>query len=278
MPRGVSPGASDALKNPSREADIDLSALPNLPIDNGGPTFAEPWQAQAFALAVRLSTQGHFTWREWTDFFGAELRAAAERGEPDDGSKYYEHWVTALERLVTTKGLAGAAALTARKDAWAEAYRSTPHGTPVELKQTDLRPRFRQTIQLPDGEEVEIVQRRAHLSYCCSGCCCGDVERGYAPVPVDTFKQEWLRRRLRRIVHMTKGGCLGPCELANVVSLVFDGRAVWFHSVNTPELVCRIFDYIDSMVLADRFEPPPADLAPYAFNYYDWEVRTAGRS
>jgi nitrile hydratase accessory protein len=248
-------------------------ALPGLPRLEGEPVFAEPWEAQAFALAVRLSAAGHFTWSEWTDALGAELAAAAARGEPDDGSKYYQHWVSALERLVTTRGLAGAAALTARKDAWAEAYRSTPHGQPVELKQTDLRPRFRQRVRMDDGEEVEIIQRRAHLSYCHSGCCCGDVERGYAPVPVETFKQEWLRRRLRRIVHLTKGGCLGPCELANVVSLVFDGHAVWFHSVDSPALVCQIFDYIDAMVLADRFEPPPPALVGYAFNFYDWEAR-----
>jgi nitrile hydratase accessory protein len=255
--------------------DLEFDVLPGLPRLEGEPVFAEPWEAQAFALAVRLSAAGHFTWNEWTQALGAELAAAAAGGEPDDGSKYYQHWVSALERLVTTRGLAGAAALTARKDAWAEAYRSTPHGQPVELKQTDLRPRFRQKVRTGDGEEVEIIQRRAHLSYCHSGCCCGDVERGYAPVPVETFKQEWLRRRLRRIVHLTKGGCLGPCELANVVSLVFDGHAVWFHSVDSPALVCRIFDYIDAMVLADRFEPPPPSLAPHTFNFYDWEARGA---
>ena len=111
----------------------DLSALPLLPRDEGGPVFAEPWQAQAFALAVRLSAQGHFTWKEWADALAAELKAAADRGEPDDGSLYYEHWLAALERLVTAKGLTDPASLHARKEAWADAYRDTPHGKPVEL-------------------------------------------------------------------------------------------------------------------------------------------------
>lgn len=97
------------------------------------PVFAEPWEAQAFALAVKLSEQGCFTWKEWTDTLAAELKAAAGRGEPDDGSRYYQHWLAALERLVTDKGLTDTAALLARKDAWAEAYRHTPHGKPVEL-------------------------------------------------------------------------------------------------------------------------------------------------
>jgi nitrile hydratase accessory protein len=95
--------------------------------------FAEPWEAQAFALAVKLCEQGHFTWKEWATTLGDELRAAAVRGEPDDGSRYYHHWLAALERLATEKGLTDRAAMEARKEAWADAYRHTPHGKPVEL-------------------------------------------------------------------------------------------------------------------------------------------------
>ena len=113
-----------------------LSELPRLPRDEGGPVFAEPWQAQAFALAVKLSEQGHFTWKEWAATLAAELKAAADRGEPDDGSRYYEHWLAALERLVTVRGLTSPLELHRRKDAWADAYRHTPHGKPVELRRS----------------------------------------------------------------------------------------------------------------------------------------------
>lgn len=111
-----------------------LSALPRLPRDEGGPVFAEPWQAQAFALAVKLSEQGHFTWKEWAAALAEELKAAADRGEPDDGSHYYEHWLATLERLVVARRLSDPATMAARKEAWADAYRHTPHGKPVELK------------------------------------------------------------------------------------------------------------------------------------------------
>lgn len=111
----------------------DLAALPPLPRDGGGPVFAEPWEAQAFALAVRLSEQGHFTWKEWAAALADELKAAVDRGEPDDGTGYYRHWLAALERLVTVKGLSNPAAMLERKEAWANAYRHTPHGKPVEL-------------------------------------------------------------------------------------------------------------------------------------------------
>jgi nitrile hydratase accessory protein len=118
-----------------RKLDAErLQALPPLPSDEEGPVFAEPWQAQAFALAVKLSEDGHFTWKEWAAALAAELKAAADRGEPDDGSHYYEHWVAALESLVARKGLADQDSLLARKDAWADAYRHTPHGKPVELR------------------------------------------------------------------------------------------------------------------------------------------------
>jgi nitrile hydratase accessory protein len=111
-----------------------LSALPRLPVDGEEePVFTEPWQAQAFALAVKLSSDGHFTWKEWADELAAELQAASKRGEPDDGSRYYEHWLAALERLVASKGLTNPEAMRARKEAWAAAYRNTPHGKPVEL-------------------------------------------------------------------------------------------------------------------------------------------------
>jgi nitrile hydratase accessory protein len=123
-----------------RELVVDseyLAALLRLPRDDGGPVFAEPWQAQAFAMAVRLSEQGHFTWKEWAAALADELKAAADRGEPDDGSRYYEYWLAALERLVTAKGLTDPASLLARKEAWAEAYRHTPHGKPIELLKSE---------------------------------------------------------------------------------------------------------------------------------------------
>lgn len=122
------------MSRPELSEDVErLDALPRLPREKDGPVFAEPWQAQAFALAVKLSEQGHFTWKEWAAALAAQLKAAADRGEPDDGSRYYEHWLTALERLVTEKGLTDRAALATRKEAWEDAYRHTPHGKPVEL-------------------------------------------------------------------------------------------------------------------------------------------------
>jgi nitrile hydratase accessory protein len=108
----------------------DPLALPRLPKDDGGPVFAEPWQAQAFALTLQLHAQGAFTWPEWAEALSGELKAA---GPADDPARYYDHWLAALERLAIGKRLAEGPALAARKTAWADAYRRTPHGKPITL-------------------------------------------------------------------------------------------------------------------------------------------------
>lgn len=107
--------------------------LPGLPREDGEPVFAEPWQAQIFAMAVRLHESGHFTWSEWADCLGAEIKSARESGDPDLGDTYYHHWLRALERLVAEKGLIDGEELSARTDAWDRAARATPHGEPIVL-------------------------------------------------------------------------------------------------------------------------------------------------
>jgi len=113
--------------------EADLGALPALPRDEEGPVFKAPWEAQAFAMTLSLHTRGVFTWREWADALAAELAAAAARGEPDDGSHYYEHWLAALETLVARKNLIPGNELERRVDEWDAAARATPHGKPIEL-------------------------------------------------------------------------------------------------------------------------------------------------
>ncbi len=107
--------------------------LAGMPRDENGPVFAEPWQAQAFALAVKLAEQEYFTWPEWAETLGSVIKAADAPDCADDGSRYYHQWLTALEILVTRKRLTDPTALARRKDEWVEAYRSTPHGKPVAL-------------------------------------------------------------------------------------------------------------------------------------------------
>jgi nitrile hydratase accessory protein len=111
----------------------DLGALPALPRDSDGPVFKAPWEAQAFAMTLTLHARGVFSWREWADALAAELAAAVARGEPDDGTRYYEHWLAALEKLVAANNLIAGDELERRVNEWDAAARAAPHGKPIEL-------------------------------------------------------------------------------------------------------------------------------------------------
>jgi nitrile hydratase accessory protein len=110
----------------------------SIPRNAEGPVFREPWEAQAFALAVSLHERGLFTWKEWAATLGEEIKKAQAAGDPDTGETYYRHWLATLERIVAEKGLADAGALVRTRDAWERACARTPHGAPIELKADDF--------------------------------------------------------------------------------------------------------------------------------------------
>ena len=113
-------------------------ALPGIPRDDGGPVFREPWQAQAFSMALALHQRGVFTWPEWAAALADEIKRAQAAGDPDTGITYYSHWLATLERLVSEKGIATEQTLARYRDAWDRAADRTPHGTPIELRPDDF--------------------------------------------------------------------------------------------------------------------------------------------
>ena len=115
------------------------SALPDIPSDAEGPVFREPWEAQAFAMALMLHERGVFTWNEWAETLAAEIKRAQAAGDPDTGETYYHHWLATLERLVAAKGVATGELLHRYRDAWDHAADRTPHGKPIELRTEDFR-------------------------------------------------------------------------------------------------------------------------------------------
>ena len=98
---------------------IDPDALKNLPLlprDEEGPVFAEPWQAQVFAVVVKLNEAGLISWKEWAEYLGSVIREAESRGEYDTGKRYYEHWLKALERFAEQKDFAQSDELAQEKE------------------------------------------------------------------------------------------------------------------------------------------------------------------
>ncbi len=108
--------------------------------ETGGPDFAEPWQAQAFACAIQLSRQGLFTWSEWVEIFSAEIKVHPQTCIETANAAYYRQWLAALETIVGLKGAASATEISQRQEAWREAYLKTPHGQPVELNRAARAP------------------------------------------------------------------------------------------------------------------------------------------
>ena len=113
-------------------------AVPGIPCDAEGPVFREPWEAQAFAMALALHERGLFSWTEWAAALAAQIKRAQAAGDADTGETYYRHWLATLERLVAEKNVASSETLRRYHDAWDHAADRTPHGAPIELRPEDF--------------------------------------------------------------------------------------------------------------------------------------------
>jgi nitrile hydratase accessory protein len=122
----------------SAASPLGLTDDPRIPRNSEGPVFREPWEAQAFALALSLHERGVFSWSEWAAVLGDEIKKAQAAGDPDTGETYYHHWLATLERIVAAKGLADPQTLARTRDAWAHACARTPHGAPIALAASDF--------------------------------------------------------------------------------------------------------------------------------------------
>ena len=109
------------------------SILQDFGKDEQQPVFAEPWEAHAFAIAVKLSEKGLFKWSECSEALTEEIKIAKEQGNPDFGNTYYQFWLSALESILLEKNILKKSDLKSRIEEWRNAHLSTPHGEPVNL-------------------------------------------------------------------------------------------------------------------------------------------------
>lgn len=107
-----------------------LGKMQDLPLEGDAPVFREPWEARVFAMTLAAHEAGLFSWPEWAETLGAEIKNA---GPEDTGADYYSHWLAAFEKLLARKGATSAEGLAEMKAAWDRAARATPHGSPIVL-------------------------------------------------------------------------------------------------------------------------------------------------
>ncbi|WP_227267399.1 nitrile hydratase accessory protein [Roseobacter weihaiensis] len=97
------------------------------------PAFSESWHAQVFAVTVHLNETGRLDWSDWATAFGATLKRHGLDRSLNGGDDYFIAWLETLEDILAALGIAEAEELSRLKEAWAQAYLSTPHGAPVRL-------------------------------------------------------------------------------------------------------------------------------------------------
>lgn len=264
------------------ESDQRIETLSDdlaVPRRNGELVFDAPWEGRVFGMAVALSDHPDHPWDAFRSRLVAEIAAADEHG---DDSGYYERWLASFERLLLETATITADELDARtaefvSGLWDEhEHYETTSDAIASLTRSPHTSKARNIVWRADGEAINVFRRPGQLFVCATGCCCGHTERGHAPVPLDLYEREWSRRRIRHKVHLSIGGCLGPCALSNVALLLYAGQQVWFHSIEREEQVVAIYDYLEAMVRADRYLEPPPALAPIVFDVFDWPVPEVG--
>lgn len=140
-----SPGPSNAADG-SASVGSSIADTPGLWLDDNAPTFAEPWQAHAFAMTVKLHEQGVFTWQEWADALSKKISLQDQQNHQDQENgpaadvsqrvfqeAYFLAWLAALESLLIDKNILNQQEMVNMKTNWKEAYETTPHGQPVKL-------------------------------------------------------------------------------------------------------------------------------------------------
>jgi hypothetical protein len=93
----------------------------------------------------------------------------------------------------------------------------------------------------------------------CQGCCCGNIANGRPPVPVDWLKKEWRSRGLLKRVQLTISGCLGPCDLPNVVTISDDSGTQWLGAITEFDQYLAIVDWASRSRDAGELLPLPKE-------------------
>ena len=100
----------------------------------------------------------------------------------------------------------------------------------------------------------------------CQGCCCGNISRGKPDVPVDWIKQQWRQRGLLKHIQLTISGCLGPCDLVNVVRISCKGSDLWLGNIRSFEQYSDLVDWAERSKTAGNLLPLSKSIAELRFN------------
>ena len=138
---------------------------------------------------------------------------------------------------------------------------STPSGDLNSMQKNSMQKNSMQKKGMrTDGIESspKLASRRRVLVHIivCKGCCCGVTEKRKPSVPVEWLKREWRQRRLSTSITLTiSEGCLGPCDLANVICITSPSGVVWLGQIKRHKDYARLVDWAEAVARTDALLP-----------------------
>jgi cobaltochelatase CobN len=122
-------------------------------------------------------------------------------------------------------------------------------------------------LPLPGTNSAKLRTRRKPLAQIvlCQGCCCGQVERSLPAVPLERLKPIWKSEKLNKVVQLTVSGCLGPCDLPNVCTIITPQEQAWYGRLTTPEDYDVLLKWARQCRERGELVPLPNELAHLRF-------------
>jgi hypothetical protein len=116
--------------------------------------------------------------------------------------------------------------------------------------------------------ETTVTTKRIVIGHVviCRGCCCGEVNKGKPEVPVDLLKREWRERGLMKHIQLTISGCLGPCDISNVLNISDSTDQIWLGKLHDPGHYSALVDWAAGSKEAGRLLPLPLGLNQLRFD------------
>ena len=106
----------------------------------------------------------------------------------------------------------------------------------------------------------------------CNGCCCGQTHKGHPEIPLEWLKEEWKYRGLLKRVHLTISGCLGPCDVPNVILITSAEGTQWLAEISQRRQYEMLADWAEQSKLADRLLPLPREFDRHRLAAYREEA------
>lgn len=104
------------------------------------------------------------------------------------------------------------------------------------------------------------------------------MERGYPDVPVEKLKAAWKAEKLNNVIQLTVSGCLGPCDLANVVMILTPSGSEWFGNLKDDTCYDNFLTWARTCHDSGTLAPLPTSIAPYRFDRWGGKNPPLGES